>query len=108
MDEDCIFCKIVRKEVPADVMYEDEEFLAFKDIKPSAPTHLLVIPKQHIASLDHFGVEDKELMGKLLYTIQKVARMNNLKGYRIIMNVGREGGQVIDHAHFHLQAGYAI
>ena len=105
--EDCIFCKIVRKEVPAKIVLEDERFLVFHDIKPEPPLHLLIIPKKHIPSVDHVEVEDKELMGELILTSQKVARQHNLKGYKLQINVGREGGQVVDHIHLHLLAEIA-
>lgn len=101
---DCIFCKIVRKEIPADVIMEDEEFLVFHDVNPKAPLHLLIIPKKHIHSIDHVELEDKELMGELILTSQKVARLHNLKGYKLQINVGREGGQTVDHIHLHLLA----
>ena len=105
--EDCLFCKIARKEIPASIVLEDERFLVFHDIQPKAPLHLLIIPKKHIQSIDHVEIEDKELMGELILTAQKVARMHNLKGYRLQINVGREGGQVIDHIHLHLLAEIA-
>ena len=104
---DCIFCKIVRKEIPADVIMEDEKFLVFHDINPKAPLHLLIIPKKHIHSIDHVEIEDKELMGELILTSQKVARLHNLKGYKLEINVGREGGQTVDHIHLHLLAEIA-
>ena len=104
---DCLFCKIVRREIPANIVLEDEGFLVFHDIKPKAPLHLLIIPKKHIHSVDHVGVEDKELMGELILTSQKVARLHNLKGYKLQINVGREGGQEIDHIHLHLLAEIA-
>ena len=105
--EDCLFCKIVRKEIPANIALEDEKFLVFHDIQPKAPLHLLIIPKKHIQSIDHVEVQDKELMGELILTSQKVARQHNLKGYRLQINVGREGGQVVDHIHLHLLAEIA-
>lgn len=104
---DCIFCKIVRKEIPADVILEDEKFLVFHDVNPKAPLHLLIIPKKHIHSIDHVELEDKELMGELILTSQKVARLHNLRGYKLQINVGREGGQVVDHIHLHLLAEIA-
>jgi len=104
---DCIFCKIVRKEVLAKIVLEDEKFLVFHDAKPKAPLHLLIIPKKHIPSVDHVEIEDKALMGELILTSQKVARLHNLKGYKLQINVGREGGQVVDHIHLHLLANIA-
>lgn len=105
--EDCIFCKIVRKEIPANIVLDEENFLVFHTIEPKAPLHLLIIPKKHIHSIDHVEVQDKELMGELILTSQKVARQHNLKGYKLQINVGREGGQVVDHIHLHLLAEIA-
>lgn len=102
--EDCLFCKIARKEVPSDVVFEDEHFVAFKDINPKAALHLLIIPRKHIHSIDHVEPQDKELMGSLILTAQKVARQHSLAGYQLHFNVGKEGGQVIDHIHLHLLA----
>ena len=102
---DCLFCKIINKEVPSNIVYEDDKFVAFKDIAPKAPLHLLIIPKKHIASIDHVEVEDKTLMGELILVAQKIAREKSLKGYKLLINVGREGGQIIDHLHLHLLSG---
>lgn len=99
---DCLFCKIIKKEIPAEVVYEDDKFLVFKDIKPLAQVHLLIIPKKHIQSIDHVQIEDKELMGELILCTQKVARQMKLDGYKIQINVGRLAGQIIDHLHLHL------
>ncbi len=101
---DCIFCKIARKETPNLLVYEDEEFVVFPDIRPKAPVHLLLIPKKHIPTLQEVQESDTELMGKLLLTAQKVARAKQLKGYKLAMNVGEEGGQEIDHLHLHFLA----
>jgi len=101
----CIFCKIVNKEVSADIVYENENFLAFKDINPRASVHILIIPKKHIPSVDHIKPEDKDLMGELILVAQEIARKKELKGYKLVINVGREGGQVIDHLHLHLLSG---
>ena len=102
--EDCLFCKIARKEVSSDVVFEDDKFVAFHDLHPQAPLHLLIIPRKHIHSIDHVEPEDKELMGDLIFTAKKVAGQHNLTGYKLHFNVGREGGQVIDHIHLHLLA----
>lgn len=99
---DCAFCKIVGKELSAEIEYEDEEFMVFADLHPKASVHLLLIPKKHIASLQEVQEKDEGLMGRLLVTAQKVAREKNLKGYKLAMNVGKEGGQEIDHLHLHL------
>jgi len=103
MDE-CIFCRIAQKTVPSDIVYEDEDFLVFPDIRPKAPIHLLIIPKKHIASLKDVKQEDDELVKELLLIAKKVAEEKNIKGYKLQMNVGRDGGQEIDHIHLHLLA----
>ena len=102
---DCLFCKIAKKEKPADIVYEDSDVIAFKDINPKADFHVLVVPKKHIASVKQLKDEDKNLTGKLVLTARKIAQENNLKGYKLIINVGREGGQIIDHLHLHLLSG---
>ncbi|MDO8577369.1 MAG: histidine triad nucleotide-binding protein [Candidatus Wildermuthbacteria bacterium] len=104
--EECIFCKIIRKELPAKIEYEDEKFVAFHDINPKAPLHLLLVPKKHIESVDHLEIHDKELMGELILSAKKVASLKRLKGYKLGINVGREGGQIVDHLHLHLMANY--
>ena len=104
----CIFCKIVNKQAPADIVYENDKIIAFKDVNPKSPVHLLIIPKKHILSIDHIEIQDKTLMGEIILTAQKIARERNLTGYRLVINVGREGGQVIDHLHLHLLSGKPI
>ncbi len=101
---DCIFCNIAQKAAPADIVYEDNAFVVFRDIHPKAPVHLLIVPRKHIATLQEVQESDTELMGKLLLTAQKVAREKQLKGYKLQMSVGKEGGQEVDHIHFHLLA----
>ena len=105
--EDCLFCKIVKGEIPSEKVYEDEEVLAFKDINPAAPIHILVIPKKHITSLAHMEKEDEALIGKIYTTINKIAEDNGFKenGYRVIVNCGKDGGQEVMHLHFHVLAG---
>lgn len=102
---DCLFCKITNKELPSEVVYENEEIIAFKDIHPKASVHILISPKKHITSINHLKLEDKNLAGALFLTAQKIAKENNLKGYKLVINVGREGGQLIDHLHLHLLGG---
>jgi len=101
---ECVFCNIVNKKIPADIVYEDEKIIAFKDVNPQAPIHILIIPKIHIPSVDHIGVKDKTLVGELILTAQKIAQQNNLSGYKLLINVGRDGGQLVDHLHLHLLA----
>ena len=100
---DTIFGKIIRREISADIVYEDDLVLAFNDINPQAPTHILVIPKKPIAQLDAATEEEGALLGHLLLTVQKVARQAGLtNGYRVVINNGRDGGQTVHHLHFHL------
>lgn len=101
----CIFCKIIKRELPADIVYKDKDFVVFKDIHPKAKVHLLIVPKKHIQSVNHLKKEDKGLMGKLLILVQKIAKEKRLKGYKLTINVGREAGQLIDHLHLHLLSG---
>jgi len=102
---ECIFCKIINKETPSEIVYEDEKTIAFKDINPKAPVHILIIPKKHIASIIDLKEEDKDLIGEIIFRAKKVAEEKGLKGYKLIFNVGREGGQIIDHLHLHLLGG---
>ena len=106
MQEDCIFCKIIKGEISSSKVYEDEEILAFKDINPLAPVHILIIPKKHIACAKDLKVEDEALIGKMFTVINKIAEELNLEnGYRIINNCGEDGGQEVMHLHFHLLGG---
>jgi histidine triad (HIT) family protein len=104
-DPSCLFCKIVAGDLAADRVYEDGEVLAFKDIHPQAPLHCLVIPKKHVATLDDFAPEESELIGRLLLTAKRIAGEQGLPGYRVAMNVNREGGQVVFHVHLHVLGG---
>lgn len=105
--EDCIFCKIIKKEIPSNIVYEDEEIIAFKDINPAAPIHILVIPKKHIESLAKMDKEDEATIGKIYGVINTIASQLGFKekGYRVIVNCGKDGGQEVGHLHFHLLAG---
>ena len=105
--EDCIFCKIIRKEIPSEIVYEDNDILAFRDIQPAAPIHILVIPKKHIPSLLELTEEDKELIGKIHLCINKIAKQEGIdkKGFRIIVNCGEDAGQEVKHLHYHILAG---
>ena len=102
---DCIFCKIINKEIPSDIVYEDEDVIAFKDINPKAPVHILVVPKKHIPTLN--DLDDPELLAKIVDTCKKIAKDFNVadSGYRVLVNVNKEGGQVIYHVHFHVLGG---
>ncbi len=100
---DTIFSKIIRREIPADIVYEDDLMLAFRDIQPQAPIHILVIPKQPIESIASVTPADQEILGHMLVTIQQIAAKEGLsKGYRVVTNVGIDGGQTVSHLHFHL------
>ncbi|MFH1656423.1 MAG: histidine triad nucleotide-binding protein [Candidatus Nealsonbacteria bacterium] len=99
---DCIFCKIINKEIPAEIVYEDDNIIAFNDINPITDVHILIVPKKHIHSVNHIENEDKELIGELFLSAKKIAGQKGLKGYKIAVNVGREGGQIVDHLHLHL------
>lgn len=104
--EDCLFCKIIKGEIPSEKVYEDDEILAFKDINPLAPVHILVIPKKHIETADDIEEIDESIIGKIFTVIKKIAKENSLEnGYRIINNCKEDGGQEVKHLHFHLIGG---
>lgn len=104
---DCIFCNIINKNSPADIVYEDEDFVVFKDIKPSAPTHLLLLPKTHIVSVNHLEEKHKELIADLFFLAKKIAKEQGVDdGYRLFFNVGRKSGQIVNHLHLHLIGGW--
>ncbi len=102
-----IFSKIIQKEIPAKIVYEDDEVLAFEDVAPQAPVHILIIPKKEIPTLNHLVPEDAALMGKLFLTAQKIAKEQGFaeQGYRTIFNCNEDGGQTVNHIHLHLLAG---
>lgn len=104
---ECIFCKISSKDQSADIVYEDEKIIAFRDINPKAPVHILIVPKKHIASIKDMEESDKALMGEVLFLAKKMAKAQNIdEGYKLVFNVGRKGGQIIDHVHLHLMGGW--
>lgn len=105
--DNCLFCKISNKEIPSTIVYEDEEILAFRDINPVAPVHVLVIPKKHIESLVHLTSEDEAVVGRIYTVINKIAKQEGIdqKGFRVIVNCGEDGGQEVKHLHFHLIGG---
>jgi histidine triad (HIT) family protein len=102
---DCIFDKIVAGQIPSDIVYQDDTVLAFKDINPKAPIHILIIPKKHIASVNDFTAADLPLMGHLLETAKIIAAQQGLKAYKLVINTGPEAGQVVMHVHIHLLGG---
>ncbi|NMB40989.1 MAG: histidine triad nucleotide-binding protein [Firmicutes bacterium] len=105
--KDCIFCKIVAGEIPTQFVYEDDQVVAFNDIQPAAPVHIILIPRIHIPSFDDIKPEHKGLMGHLAWVAGELARQKNIseKGYRLVMNCGPDGGQEVFHLHFHLLGG---
>ena len=107
---DCIFCKIVNKELPAEIAYEDDKVLAFKDLSPQAPTHLLIIPKKHISTMNDIQEEDVALIGHIKLTAAKLAKNLGFAeaGYRVVMNCNEDGGQTVYHIHLHLLAGRSL
>lgn len=106
----CIFCKIINKEAPSQVVYENKEIIVFKSIEPRAEIHLLIVPKKHIKSIIDLEEKDVILAGKLLLVAKKIAEKNKLakQGYKLIFNCGRGGGQIIDHLHLHLLGGKGL
>jgi histidine triad (HIT) family protein len=104
-EPDCVFCKIVAGQIPAERLYEDEALVAFKDLHPQAPFHALVIPKRHLSTLNDFAADDADLAGAMLFAARRLATEHGLPGYRVAMNVNKEGGQVVFHAHLHVLGG---
>ena len=105
MSSDCLFCRIIRREIPATIVREDEHTLAFRDIDPKAPTHVLVIPKTHVASLNE--ATDAAMLGRLLLAAAEIAKSEGIEtsGYRTVINTGAEAGQTVHHVHLHLLGG---
>lgn len=100
---DCIFCMIANKEIPSNIVYEDDKIICFHDLEPQAPVHVLIIPKKHIASLDDVTAEDAELLGYIMTKVKEIAGMLGLEnGYRLVNNCGEDGMQTVKHLHFHL------
>lgn len=104
---DCIFCKIAKKEIPSSIVYEDNDIIAFKDINPVTPVHILVIPKKHIESILDIKEDDEILVGKIHTVINKIAKQEGIseKGFRVIVNCGEDGGQEVKHLHYHILGG---
>ncbi len=105
--ENCLFCKIVAGEIPSEKVYEDETCIAFNDISPQAPTHILIVPREHIESLDRARTEHRQTLGSLLLTGAEIAREKGFaeNGYRIVINTNADGGQTVFHLHVHLLGG---
>lgn len=109
MSDDCLFCKISTKKIPSKIVYEDEDVFAFEDISPQAPTHVLICPRKHFASLDEAAPADQALLGKLQLVAAQLARKRHLlEGYRTVLNTGRGAGQSVFHLHLHLLGGRAL
>ena len=105
MPDDCLFCKIIAKQIPADILFEDDDVLAFRDVAPQAPVHFLVIPKKHIADPAALTADDEQLAGKLLRTGTKVARQEGIHDFRLVFNNGVQAGQTVFHIHLHVLGG---
>jgi len=104
---ECVFCRIIAGEIPADIVYRDKEFVAFRDIHPQAPTHILIIPTAHIASMVELTGKQQALMGRLILLAKELAEKEGVskKGYRLSVSCGADGGQLVPHLHFHLLGG---
>ena len=107
MDDNCIFCKIIKGEIPSEKIYEDEFVYAFKDINPEAKVHVLIVPKKHIPSLKEVSEDDKEYIWKIHEAMNKIAKIQGVEesGFRIIVNCGKDAGQTVMHTHYHFLAG---
>ena len=107
---ECVFCKIARGEIPATIVHEDEHVVAFRDLHPKAPTHIVLIPRRHVASLNDLGEEDDAVVGHLVRVAAKLAGDEEIagRGYRLVANCGRDAGLSVDHVHFHLLGGRAL
>jgi len=106
--EDCLFCKIINKEIPASIIYETDDVTAFNDIAPQAPTHILIVPKQHIKSTEYITEQNSGIAGRLVAAASKIAKDLNLEGYRLVFNCNEIAGQTVFHLHCHLLGGRAM
>jgi len=102
---DCIFCKISKGEIPSTKVFESDKVFAFLDINPKAKTHILIVPKKHIESIKTLQSEDKDIVVEMIFTAKEIAEKEELQGYKLVFNVGRDGGQIVDHLHLHLLSG---
>jgi len=109
-EQDCLFCKILNGDIPADIVYESDSAIAFRDVSPQAPTHVLVIPRKHIATINDLGEDDQEIVGSLYLAAKDIARAEGLsdKGYRAVMNCNEGAGQSVFHIHLHVLGGRAL
>lgn len=109
MAQDCIFCKIAAGEIPSNVVFENERIIAFRDLNPAAPVHILVIPKEHVESLAHVEDRHQAILGEIMTVIRQVAADENLdEGFRVVANTSTHGGQTVPHLHFHLLGGRSL
>lgn len=108
MSDNCLFCKILKGEIPADVLYEDDDVFAFRDIAPQAPVHFLVIPKKHISGPGAVTPEDERIIGKVVRMGGEIAQQEGIEHYRIVMNNGEEAGQTVFHIHMHVLGGRSL
>ena len=110
MDKECIFCKIVKKEIPVNIIFENNKIMAFIDIKPQSPIHFIVIPKKHISTINDISMDDSNILGQIMYEIKKIAEKYNIskKGFRVVLNCNKDGGQEVFHIHFHVLAGRSL
>jgi histidine triad (HIT) family protein len=109
-EQDCLFCKILNGDIPADIIYESDSAIAFRDVNPQAPTHVLVIPRKHVATINDLNEEDQEIVGSLYLAAKDIARAEGLsdKGYRAVMNCNEGAGQSVFHIHLHVLGGRAL
>ena len=107
LDPNCIFCKIIEKKIPAQIIHEDEYAIAFEDLNPQAPVHALIVPKKHIADIHSIAISDREIIGHLFFVAKTIAVQKGLEqgGYRMVINNGRDAGQTVFHIHLHLLSG---
>jgi histidine triad (HIT) family protein len=105
---DCIFCKIAAKQIPSTIVHEDDRLIAFRDIKPKAPTHVLIVPKEHLATVNDFTPGHKELIGELVLAAARIAAREGIaeRGYRLVFNCNADAGQIVYHVHLHLMGGW--
>ena len=107
---DCLFCSIVDRSIPSDIVYEDEQVIAFRDVSPQAPTHILIIPRKHIATINDIPGDEASLVGQMVLAAKKIAAKEGLSepGYRLVMNCNGDGGQTVYHIHLHLLGGRSM
>ncbi|BCO07744.1 histidine triad nucleotide-binding protein [Desulfolithobacter dissulfuricans] len=108
MSDNCLFCKIIKGDIPADILHEDDEILAFRDIAPQAPVHFLVIPKKHISGPSDVAAEDEQLIGRLMRVGSEIAKKEGIDHFRVVFNNGEQAGQTVFHIHMHILGGRAM